>query len=129
MGSSLHSICWIFSNIAQGGHPPMLTNLNSQSVIFRVLMNPSASSLSIDQVRPGIYICICTRCDPPGEATRLLAAGCIALLGFINCYNVKWANMVQVELISATTIWRLLPPKLQRRGLVFKGKMVTMERV
>ena len=23
----------------------------------------------------------------------------------------------------------LLPPKLQRRGLVFKGKMVTMERV
>ena len=36
------------------------------------------------------------RCDPPGEATRLLAAGCIGLLGFINCYNVKWANMVQV---------------------------------
>merc|ERR1711971_1094404 len=34
-------------------------------------------------------------CDPPGEATRLLAAGCIGLLGFINCYNVKWANMVQ----------------------------------
>merc|ERR1719320_653925 len=34
-------------------------------------------------------------CDPPPEATRLLAAGCIGLLGFINCYNVKWANMVQ----------------------------------
>merc|ERR550517_91440 len=34
-------------------------------------------------------------CDPPGEATRLLAAGCIGLLGVMNCYNVKWANMVQ----------------------------------
>ena len=47
------------------------------------------------------------RCDPPGEATRLLAAGCIGLLGFINCYNVKWANMVQVKITAAMIIWRL----------------------
>ena len=43
------------------------------------------------------------RCDPPGEATRLLAASCLAILGFINCYNVKWANMVQVAANSTST--------------------------
>ena len=35
-------------------------------------------------------------CDPPSEATRLLAAACICLLGFVNCFSVKMANMVQV---------------------------------
>ena len=39
---------------------------------------------------------VAPRCDPPSEATRLLAAACLGLLCFVNCYNVKWANMVQV---------------------------------
>jgi len=40
-------------------------------------------------------------CDPPSEATRLLAAVCICLLGFINCYSVKLSNMVQDYLTYA----------------------------
>jgi len=36
-------------------------------------------------------------CEPPSEATRLLAAACICLLGFVNCFSVKMANMVQVN--------------------------------
>jgi len=34
-------------------------------------------------------------CDPPDESTRLLAVVCILLLTFINCWDVKWATMVQ----------------------------------
>ena len=34
-------------------------------------------------------------CDPPSEATRLLAAVCICILAFVNCYEVKWATAVQ----------------------------------
>merc|ERR1712088_755310 len=34
-------------------------------------------------------------CEPPDEAVRLLAAICIALLAFINCYDVTWATRVQ----------------------------------
>ncbi|TRY80082.1 hypothetical protein TCAL_09329 [Tigriopus californicus] len=34
-------------------------------------------------------------CQPPDEATRLLAATCLCLLCFINCYDVKWASKVQ----------------------------------
>jgi len=34
-------------------------------------------------------------CDPPDEASRLLAALCICFLCYINCKDVKWANMVQ----------------------------------
>jgi len=34
-------------------------------------------------------------CDPPDEAVRLLAAICICILAFINCYEVKWATAVQ----------------------------------
>ena len=33
-------------------------------------------------------------CDPPDEVTRLLAASCLCLLCFINCYSVKLSNMV-----------------------------------
>ena len=40
-------------------------------------------------------------CDPPSEATRLLAAACICLLGFVNCYSVKMSNMVQDYLTYA----------------------------
>jgi solute carrier family 7 L-type amino acid transporter-like protein len=34
-------------------------------------------------------------CEPPDEAVRLLAAICICILAFINCYEVKWATAVQ----------------------------------
>jgi len=34
-------------------------------------------------------------CDPPDEAVRVLAAICIALLTFVNCFDVKWATSVQ----------------------------------
>ena len=33
-------------------------------------------------------------CDPPVEVTRLLAASCLCLLCFINCYSVRLSNMV-----------------------------------
>lgn len=34
-------------------------------------------------------------CDPPDSSMRLLAATCLCILCFINCYEVKWANKVQ----------------------------------
>merc|ERR550517_1439842 len=34
-------------------------------------------------------------CDPPDQAVRLLAAGCISILAFINCWEVRWATAVQ----------------------------------
>lgn len=34
-------------------------------------------------------------CSPPDEVSRLLAAACICILCYINCKDVKWANMVQ----------------------------------
>ena len=40
-------------------------------------------------------------CDPPSEATRLLAAVCICFLGFVNCYSVKMSNLVQDYLTYA----------------------------
>ena len=34
-------------------------------------------------------------CDPPEESVKMLAAVCICVLAFINCWNVKWATAVQ----------------------------------
>ncbi|CAB3367757.1 Hypothetical predicted protein [Cloeon dipterum] len=34
-------------------------------------------------------------CQPPDESVRMLAVCCILVLTFINCYEVKWATMVQ----------------------------------
>eukprot|EP00095_Tigriopus_kingsejongensis_P000957 maker-scaffold83_size396513-snap-gene-0.16 protein:Tk00957 transcript:maker-scaffold83_size396513-snap-gene-0.16-mRNA-1 annotation:"cationic amino acid transporter" len=34
-------------------------------------------------------------CEPPDESVRMLAAGCICLLTFVNCWEVKWATFVQ----------------------------------
>merc|ERR1712051_1049333 len=34
-------------------------------------------------------------CDPPDSAVRLLAAVCIGILSFVNCYEVKWATFIQ----------------------------------
>jgi len=44
-----------------------------------------------------IYACkpFFPECDPPDESIRLLAAVCICVLTFVNCYEVKWATFVQ----------------------------------
>uniref|UniRef100_A0A1B6E8G3 Amino acid permease/ SLC12A domain-containing protein n=1 Tax=Clastoptera arizonana TaxID=38151 RepID=A0A1B6E8G3_9HEMI len=34
-------------------------------------------------------------CQPPDESVRLLAVCCIMILTFINCWDVKWATIVQ----------------------------------
>jgi len=34
-------------------------------------------------------------CEPPDESVRILAAVCICILAFINCWEVKWATAVQ----------------------------------
>merc|ERR1719150_390395 len=34
-------------------------------------------------------------CEPPDDSVRMLAAVCICVLAFINCWNVKWATTVQ----------------------------------
>ncbi|XP_059083557.1 Y+L amino acid transporter 2-like isoform X6 [Tigriopus californicus] len=34
-------------------------------------------------------------CEPPDESVRMLAAICICLLTFVNCWEVKWATFVQ----------------------------------
>merc|ERR1712226_411010 len=44
-----------------------------------------------------IYACkpFFPECDPPDESIRLLAAICICVLTFVNCWEVKWATFVQ----------------------------------
>lgn len=44
-----------------------------------------------------IYACkpFFPECDPPDESVRLLAAICICVLTFVNCWEVKWATFVQ----------------------------------
>lgn len=36
-------------------------------------------------------------CEPPSEATRLLAAVCICLLGFVNCYRSVSTPLIKIE--------------------------------
>jgi len=45
----------------------------------------------------GIYACkpFFPDCEPPDESVRLMAAICICVLAFINCWDVKWATFVQ----------------------------------
>ena len=39
-------------------------------------------------------------CDPPSDSVRILAAACLCLLCFINCFSVKWAAMVRLAEIE-----------------------------
>lgn len=43
-------------------------------------------------------------CDVPPEAPILLAAACITVLTFINCWNVRWATKVQDVFTAAKII-------------------------
>ena len=56
---------------------------------------------------------------------KIISRGAIKLLFGFWCYCYCLMKMVALLLL----LLLLLPPKLQRRGLVFKGKMVTVERV
>jgi len=60
-------------------------------------------SIAIQALTFSLYILkpMFPECEPPSEAIRLLAAVCICLVGFINCYRVKWANLVQDSLTYA----------------------------
>ena len=54
-------------------------------------------------------------CEPPDKAVRLLAAVCICILAFINCYEVKWATRVQdvftaAKLLDLFTIIAMMSP-------------------
>ena len=40
-------------------------------------------------------------CEPPSDSVRILAAACLCLLCFINCFSVKWAAMVRQADITA----------------------------
>ncbi|XP_037088836.1 large neutral amino acids transporter small subunit 2-like [Pollicipes pollicipes] len=50
---------------------------------------------------------IYTTCHPPDDLVRLVAAMVICFLTFINCYNVKWASMVQ-EIFTGAKIIALI---------------------
>jgi len=45
-------------------------------------------------------------CEPPAEAAALLAAVCILILTFVNCWNVKWATRVQ-DVFTAAKLFAL----------------------
>jgi len=49
-----------------------------------------ALTFSIYAVKP-----LFPECDPPDAPVRLLAAVCICILAFVNCWEVKWATFVQ----------------------------------
>ena len=53
-------------------------------------------TLAIQSLTFSLYIIkpLFPECDPPDESTRLLAAVCLCSVCFINCYDVKWANLV-----------------------------------
>lgn len=78
-------------------------------------------SLAIQALTFSLYILkpLFPECDPPPAATRLLAAVCLCLVGFINCYRVKWANLVQDYLTYAKVFALLI---ICSTGLVQLGK-------
>jgi L-type amino acid transporter 5 len=59
-------------------------------------------------------------CDPPDEAVRLLAALAIAMLTFINCWNVKWAARVQ-DIFTVAKVLALVIIIILGAVQLFKG--------
>ena len=58
-------------------------------------------------------------CEPPSDSVRILAAACLCLLCFINCFSVKWAAMVrQCVLTTLTTLVFSGPGLLHLRQVV-----------
>jgi len=58
-------------------------------------------------------------CDPPDDSVRMLAAVCICVLAFINCWNVKWATRVQ-DIFTYAKLFALFV--IMATGVVQLGK-------
>merc|ERR1719192_2625992 len=62
-------------------------------------------------------------CEPPDDSVRMLAAVCIYVLAFVNCWNVRWATAVQdiftyakllaLFIIMATGVYQLCRGEVQ----------------
>jgi len=58
-------------------------------------------------------------CEPPDESVRMLAAVCICVLAFVNCWNVKWATTVQ-DLFTYAKLFALFV--IMATGIVQLGR-------
>uniref|UniRef100_T1IJ06 Amino acid permease/ SLC12A domain-containing protein n=1 Tax=Strigamia maritima TaxID=126957 RepID=T1IJ06_STRMM len=72
-----------------------------------VVINPTGNAITALTFANYILQPIYPSCDPPTEVVRLVAAGVICLLTFVNCYDVKWATKVQ-DIFTFTKVMSLI---------------------